>query len=448
MRGLRRLNNGRWTKPPVLTAARKIIFDRLSCCFSTCSLGEAASFLNGTSYEVEKINELGNTPIIRISNITDPSSKYIRTIECLDGKFWVTTGDLLVSWSASFKTIIWEGPEGYLNQHIFKVNERVGFDRRYIRHAIEASFEQMQERVVGIGMMHLRRADFLGHHIPAPPIEIQKLVADYLDVIESNKTGEKPALPPELADQQGIVARIETLAAEIDHARTLRQQVAEEAEALVTSTLRGLTDAVEANGCLHDILACQPRNGWSAKCDNADGGIPVLSLSAVTGFKYRSNEYKRTSLYASENGHFWLKPGDLLITRSNTPELVGHAAIYDGSPEPCIYPDLMMRLDVKPESALKEFVLYWLMSPRIRAYITGAAKGTSPTMKKISQGIVSNTPFPTNLSIASQRCIVAELDELQAEVDRLKAFQAETAAEIDALLPAILDRAFKGELLQ
>ena len=50
------------------------------------------------------------------------------------------------------------------------------------------------------------------------------------------------------------------------------------------------------------------------------------------------------------------------------------------------------------------------------------------------------------VSLREQRRIVAELDELQAEVDRLKALQAETAAGIDALLPAILDRAFKGEL--
>jgi type I restriction enzyme S subunit len=38
------------------------------------------------------------------------------------------------------------------------------------------------------------------------------------------------------------------------------------------------------------------------------------------------------------------------------------------------------------------------------------------------------------------------LDALQAEVDALRHLQAETAAELDALLPAILDRAFKGEL--
>ena len=50
------------------------------------------------------------------------------------------------------------------------------------------------------------------------------------------------------------------------------------------------------------------------------------------------------------------------------------------------------------------------------------------------------------LSSSEQRRIVAELDALQAEVDVLKRLQAETAAELDALLPAILDRAFKGEL--
>ena len=32
------------------------------------------------------------------------------------------------------------------------------------------------------------------------------------------------------------------------------------------------------------------------------------------------------------------------------------------------------------------------------------------------------------------------------EVDALKRLQAEISAELDALLPAVLDRAFKGEL--
>jgi type I restriction enzyme S subunit len=40
----------------------------------------------------------------------------------------------------------------------------------------------------------------------------------------------------------------------------------------------------------------------------------------------------------------------------------------------------------------------------------------------------------------------AKLDALQAEVAALKRQRAETTAELDALLPSILDRTFKGEL--
>ena len=52
----------------------------------------------------------------------------------------------------------------------------------------------------------------------------------------------------------------------------------------------------------------------------------------------------------------------------------------------------------------------------------------------------SHPPLP------EQRRIVSALDALQAEVAALKRLQAETATELDALLPAILDKAFKGEL--
>lgn len=41
--------------------------------------------------------------------------------------------------------------------------------------------------------------------------------------------------------------------------------------------------------------------------------------------------------------------------------------------------------------------------------------------------------------------IVAYLDALQAKVDTLGRLQKETGAELDTLLPAVLDRAFKGE---
>jgi type I restriction enzyme, S subunit len=53
-----------------------------------------------------------------------------------------------------------------------------------------------------------------------------------------------------------------------------------------------------------------------------------------------------------------------------------------------------------------------------------------------------DVPLP---SLSEQRHIVAELDALQVRVDTLKKLQAEISTELDALLPSILDKAFKGE---
>lgn len=53
-------------------------------------------------------------------------------------------------------------------------------------------------------------------------------------------------------------------------------------------------------------------------------------------------------------------------------------------------------------------------------------------------------PLP---SLEVQKQVVAWLNEVQAHVDNVRAAQDGTAAELDALLPAILDRAFKGELV-
>ena len=75
---------------------------------------------------------------------------------------------------------------------------------------------------------------------------------------------------------------------------------------------------------------------------------------------------KRTSLPVDPHAPYWLTPGDLLISRSNTADLVGHAAIYSGDPDPCIYPDLLMRLRFKPDEADVEFALLWLQSPEVR----------------------------------------------------------------------------------
>jgi type I restriction enzyme S subunit len=251
---------------------------------------------------------------------------------------------------------------------------------------------------------------------------------------------------PGLEEQARIACRIEHFVHKIGEIHDIREQSIEETKSILRSVLRQLSITLPISGTLSDVLIEPPRNGWSAKCDNASDGTPVLGLGAVTGFRYRGSEFKRTSLPAAADGHFWLKPDDLLITRSNTPELVGHAAIYDGKPSPCIYPDLMMRIRLNETVTDKRFVWYWLQSPAVRDFIMRNAKGTSSTMKKISQGTVMRIPFPTKISLSKQLEIVKELDAVQAGVDSLRKLQGESALSADALIPSIIEHAFTGQL--
>ncbi|WP_066425691.1 restriction endonuclease subunit S [Anabaena sp. 4-3] len=301
---------------------------------------------------------------------------------------------------------------------LFEINELL-LDIKFLDYFIRTP--AFRDQVTAQGSTNyaaIRPNDVLGYIIPLPPLE----------------------------EQRRIVARIEELVGKLEEVRSLRQKALEETEALLPVESTKLFSKTLIKGHLSDVLLEKPRNGWSARCDNMPEGTPILSLGAVTGFSYRQTEFKRTSEPVSLDAHYWLKPGDLLITRSNTPELVGHAAIYNGSPYPCIYPDLMMRLEIDEFKANKQFVHHWLACKLVRDYIKSKAKGTSPTMKKISQEVVMNIPFPSDLSISEQCRIVTYLDELRSKVDAMKGLREEAIKELDALLPSILDKAFKGEL--
>lgn len=79
--------------------------------------------------------------------------------------------------------------------------------------------------------------------------------------------------------------------------------------------------------------------------------------------------------------------------------------------------------------------------------VVGAARktGLADAQLHISQAILRATPIAYP-SISEQCRMVEEMDSLQSEIMALNRRQVQTAAELDALLPSILNRAFLGIL--
>lgn len=438
---IRKLNNGKWNKPPVLTAARLVFAKGLAEKYPGCELGDMAEFVNGTSYDRARL-DMGDTPIIRISNITDPTSDFIRTDEQFPDRYHVSNGDLLVSWSASFKSILWPGPEGILNQHIFKVTESNGHMRSYIRHSIEAAFDEMQRNVVGIGMMHLRRKDFLGHQVPCPPADVQSAVAQYLDWIEGGCDGKEPPLPPDLEEQRRIVAKIERLAAKIDEAHRLRDTASAGVTALDASLLAAVIPKDVGTRALGELIQPGTTISYGVLKPGPDiaGGVPFvrvgdLSIDSPSPRPEKSISPSVDAGYARTR----LKGGEVLIAVVGS---IGKVGIAPYSWAGANIARAVARIVPGPE-LLPSYLASVLKAGSIQRYLLDTTRTLAQPTLNIKQLKETRIPVPP---LNEQRRIVAYLDDLQTKVERLKGLQQKTAAELDALLPSILDKAFKGEL--
>ena len=123
---------------------------------------------------------------------------------------------------------------------------------------------------------------------------------------------------------------------------------------------------------------------------------------------------------------------------------IGEAAVVDQDIEFAIYVSLaLIRTD---DTRLRpEFLVHWLNSSAGRASSRRETLGRGHSQGNLNLKLLRGVMLPLP-QLPEQRRIVSELDALQAEVDALKRLQAETAVELDALLPSILDKAFKGEL--
>lgn len=255
--------------------------------------------------------------------------------------------------------------------------------------------------------------------------------------------------PTSLSEQQRIVGILDEAFDGIATAKANAEKNLQNARALFESHLQSVF-AQRGEGwevtTLEHVLAEQPRNGWSPPAANhSDSGVPVLTLSSVTGFQFRADKIKFTSAKTDLRRRYWVKNGDFLITRSNTPQLVGHVAIAAGITEPTIYPDLIMRMIPVPDRMLTEFLYYQMRTPSLRLEITGRAQGANPTMKKISKGAVQSLPIFVP-PVSRQKKIVAQFEALHDETQHLESIYQQKLAALDALKKSLLDQAFTGAL--
>jgi len=173
---------------------------------------------------------------------------------------------------------------------------------------------------------------------------------------------------------------------------------------------------------LSSLVVSGPKNGYSGRSGKDARGTPTLALTATTSGRMILDEetLKHLEETLEQNSDVFLKAGDVLVQRSNTPDLVGTTAIFDGPSGVFAYPDLMMRLRFKAQETARWFWRY-ANSSSGRRYFVSVAAGSTGTMPKISGDKLRNMPLPLPKP-PEQRAIataLSDVDALLGALDRL-----------------------------
>lgn len=249
---------------------------------------------------------------------------------------------------------------------------------------------------------------------------------------------------PSLPEQQRIVARIEELAAKIEEASALRQQASAGTEAVIKSAMLHIfTPSPQYPEVPFESVCSEIIDNLHSNPVYSDEGVPCVrspdvgwgKLRLATALKTSEEEYIRRTVRGEP------RTDDIVLVREGGG--TGKAAIVEEGQRFSLGQRVML---LRPDRGrvLPKFFLHQLLSPAIyeEQTLTLLKGSASPHLN-----IAALRKFRFYLpSLSEQQGVVTYLDNLQAKIDPLTRLQGENAVELDALLPSILDKAFKGEL--
>lgn len=252
-------------------------------------------------------------------------------------------------------------------------------------------------------------------------------------------------LPP-LAEQERIARRLTSELAAVDQARAAAADRLAAAQALPTAYLRNLFDCDSRQWRyrrIDEVCDLLP-----SKSIASDGDTPVkaITTACLSERGFVPSGIKVARMYAADIPDCLVRRGEILVARSNTPELVGRASMYAGEPADVVASDLTIRLIPRPlsDGLDSQFLAMYLSFLFQTGHWRERAGGASGTMKKITRTQISAEQVP-NPPPAEQRRIAAELTRRLEGAQRLAAALAAELAALEALPAALLRRAFEPQ---
>ena len=166
----------------------------------------------------------------------------------------------------------------------------------------------------------------------------------------------------------------------------------------------------------------------------------VLKVGCVNKDSFSPQQNKKLPASLQPDRSLEIRDGDILMSRANTTELLGLAALAENPPQKRLLCDKLFRFHANSDCFNPRFLVLALRAGPCRAQIESSTNGASSSMQNIGQDVIKNLVVPMP-PVIEQNKIVAQIvleiqptnvaiNRLEREIELLREYRTRLVADV------------------
>ncbi|MFA8300991.1 MAG: restriction endonuclease subunit S [Hyphomicrobiales bacterium] len=373
----------------------------------------------------------------------------------------IDKNEILLLWDGSNAGEFLKSRRGVISSTVAHINYR-NINKEFAWFYAKVIEIELKRKTIGMGIPHVNGEYFNNLIHLLPPLPEQTAIATYLDE-KSRKIeqaiSQKQKLIELLKERKQIMIQNAVTGASTGSATGPSANSANNNTAN-NEPAASLTEPAEVKDSGIEWIGKIPKH-WEVKAvrrvlnkleqgdspspSNDDLGIFVIKLSAIKEGKFNLNE-RKPILKKNYINKYQLKKGDFLLTRGNTPELVGDSCFINMDINiPLMFSDLVYRLTFNNKKVNDKFMLYSFLSEYHRIQIISSARGSSSSMVKISQDHIKSWTFICP-PLSEQQQIADYIERESDKIDKAISIQGQQIEKLREYKLSLINSVVTGKL--
>jgi len=237
---------------------------------------------------------------------------------------------------------------------------------------------------------------------------------------------------PAIDEQRQIALRIDAIAAKLENAQAIKKNIEAELNQVLMATYHQIANGAERKP-LSEVAPLYRRPAEVS----VERNYPQIAVRSFGRGTFHKSDLDGAEITWQKP--YQVKTGDILI--SNIKAWEGAIAVVNNNDDGRYGSHRYLTCVPVPNIATSHFVCFHLLTPEGMLAIGEASPGSADRNRTLGTKALMQISIPVP-SFEKQLWF----DELCTKVNALRELQSQSQEELDALLPSVLDRAFKGEV--